>query len=307
MKKVKRMIYGIARNSLKNRITNNLGTVVETEDQIICYVKKNKIPKKNSFTWDIPCFGISKEHMDLLKKYNLNKKIIYVFSDITFDKNRINIFGYDNCEVILKNCDFKWGLFIHVNGNCVIDNCNITAFDSLSIGADDLTIKNIDLSDEVYGCYGFRILFGASKKMNLVNCNFGNNKKRVHVDLMSNEEINIDNSSIYGDDIKIQSDEISINDSKIDSSKKVVVESKKNNPVDIASPIVIYNGVEITNRNKQINIDNNSLTTYFKRLELIETLKKIRNNCEEINERKLTIYKDKLNSNSISKVLKKTI
>lgn len=306
MKKVKRMIYNIARNSLKSRITNNLGTVIETEDQLICYVKKNKIPKKNSFTWDIPCFGIGKEHEELLKKYNLNKKICYVFSDITFNKNRINIFGYDNCEVILKNCDFKWGLFIHVNGDCVIDNCNIVAFDRLSIGADNLTIKNIDLSDNMYGCYGFNIVFGADKKINLVNCNFGNNKKRTNITLCSREEIDIENSTMYGETIKIQSDEISLNNSRIDSSKKVVIDSKKNNPVDIASPIVIYNGVELTNRNKQINIDNNSLTTYFKRLELIETLKKIRNKCEEINNRKLTIYKDKLNSNSVNKVLKKT-
>lgn len=306
MKKVKRMIYGIARNSLKNRITNNLGTVVETEDQIICYVKKSKIPKKNSFNWNIPCFGISRERKELLEKYNLNKKIIYIFSDISFDKNKLNIFGYNNCNVILKDCDFKWGLFIHVRGDCIIDNCNITAFDSLFIGADDLTIKNIDLSDEVYGCYGFRILFGASEKMNIVNCNFGNNKKRVHIDLMSNEEINIDNSSIYGDDIEIKSDKISIKDSKIDSSKKVIIDSKENNSFSVISPVVIYNGVEITNCNRLINLEQKSLNLHLKRLELLETLKKIRNNCEELNEIKLTKYKDKLNSDSVSKVLKKT-
>lgn len=307
MKKVKKMIYNIARNTLKNRLTNNLGTVVETEDQIICYVKKNKIPKKNSFTWDIPCFGISKEHINLLKKYNLNKKICYIFSDITFDKNRINIFGYDNCDIILKNCDFKWGLFIHVNGDCVIDDCDIVAFDRLSIGADNLTIKNIELCDNVYGCYGFNIVFGADKKINLVNCNFGNNKKRTNITLCSRNEIEIENSTMYGETIKIQSDEIYLNDSKIDSSKRVVIESSKDNIDTINSPMVIYNGVEITNNNKPINLDRKSLNLHFKRLKLLETLKNIKNNCEEINNRKLSTYKDKLNDKPVSKILKKTI
>ena len=305
MKTIKNFIYNIARNSLKNKITNNLGTVVETEDQIICYVKKNNIPKKRSFTWDIPCFGIQKEYIELLKKYNLNKKISYIISDISFDKNKINIFGYDNCDIIIKDCDFKWGLFIHVNGDCIIDNCNITAFDSLSVGADNLTIKNLDLSDNVYSCYGFRILFGASKKMNIFNCNLGNDRKRIHLDLISKDEINIENSNIYGDKIEIKSDKISKKESIIDSSSKVIIDSKKGNLVDIISPLVIYNGNEITSTSKIINLDNNSLNLRFKRIELIETLNKIKKQCENINNIKLSELENDLNNKKITRVLKK--
>lgn len=43
---IKEKIYQILRNYYKNYLTNNLGKVVETDDKLICYVKKKKVSKR---------------------------------------------------------------------------------------------------------------------------------------------------------------------------------------------------------------------------------------------------------------------
>lgn len=60
MNRFKKTLYGIARNYAKNYLTGNLGKVVEDDEKITCYVKRNKVKKKN-YNYTIACFGIGKK------------------------------------------------------------------------------------------------------------------------------------------------------------------------------------------------------------------------------------------------------
>ena len=141
---MKKLTYNIYRNLFKKTITSHLGKVVETEDKIICFVDKNK-GKKESGTYSFLCFGIGNNSLkeDALK-LNLDKPTCYIIDGFNFDKHRIYIFGYNNCEVIIINCNFK-DVVVHVNGKATLDNVGIKSiFKNTSISADDFTDINID-------------------------------------------------------------------------------------------------------------------------------------------------------------------
>ena len=141
---MKKLTYNIYRNLFKKTITSHLGKVVETEDKIICFVDKNKV-KKESGTYSFPCFRIGNNSLkeDALK-LNLDKPTCYIIDGFNFDKHLIYIFGYDNCEVIIRNCNFK-NVVVHINGKVTLDNVGIKSiFKNTSISADDFTDINID-------------------------------------------------------------------------------------------------------------------------------------------------------------------
>ena len=45
-KNIKGVLYNILREYVKHYLTGNLGKVVETDEKLICYVKKSKFERK---------------------------------------------------------------------------------------------------------------------------------------------------------------------------------------------------------------------------------------------------------------------
>ncbi len=131
-----------------------------------------------------------------MKKSNLNKPILYVIENINFDKH-VLIFGYNNCEVIIKNCNFEYGAYVYIDGKCTIENSSIKEFLSyLSIGADDLTIKNINLKN-----FGSNVGFYADNVINIIASNIGSKKEKTNISIMAVNGINLANSKIEGSKI----------------------------------------------------------------------------------------------------------
>ena len=145
-KVIRKFGLNILKKDIMKIMTNNLGKVVEEEDKIICYVEKKKC-KKGKYSYVIPCFGntVRYNNKKLAQKLKLDKPICYIIENMDFDK-RVSIFGYNDCEVIIRNCNFEQGIYSHINSKCTIDNSYIKAFlDNTSISAKNLTIQNMTI------------------------------------------------------------------------------------------------------------------------------------------------------------------
>lgn len=302
---LKKVLYNTARQYLKKQLTNNLGKVVEDDEKITCYVKSNKI-KNNKYNYSIACFGITEEEKDIAKAYNLNKPICYVIDGIELKKYSTYIFGYDNCEVIINNCNFGFGLCISVHGKCTLSNTNITTFSHLSIGANELIIKDMDSNQINIIGSEYHFLFGADDKMEIVNSNIDNHEKNIKISMLATNELNVINSNIVSKEIKCKSDTINTDEkSSLIATDNVNLQTNNFNPINVSAPEIVFNGEKIENEKKSILLKKMNEPLTQKRFELVNILKKLKSQCESINSEKALEYQEKLNVQTVSKVLKK--
>lgn len=305
MNKLKKILYNAARQYLKKQFTNNLGKVVEDDEKITCYVKKSKI-KNNKYNCSIACFGIKEEEKDIAKAYNLNKPICYVIDGIELKKYNTYIFGYDNCEVIVNNCNFGFGLSISVHGKCTLSNTNIRTFSHLSIGANELIIKDMESNQINVVGSEYRFLFGADDKMEIVNSNIGNQEKNIKISMLATNELNVINSNIVGKEIECKSVTINTDEkSSLIATDNVNLQTNNCNPINISAPEIVFNGEKIENEKNSILLKKMNEPLTQKRFELVNILKKLKSQCENINSEKVLEYQEKLNVQPVSKVLKK--
>jgi len=305
MNKFKKALYDVTRIYAKRYLTGNLGKVVEEDEKITCYVKRSKIKKKD-YHYTIACFGIGEEQEKVAKAFKLNKPICYVIDSIDLKKHKVNIFGYNNCEVIIKNCNFGLDLHIHVNGKCTLDNTNITTFSYLSIGANELVIKNMDSEQIRVVSSESNIRFGANDKIDVIDSNVGNKKKNIKVSFTATNGLNIANSSITGKEVECESSVINVDESSsLTATDKVALKANDFNPININAPIIVLNGEEIANEKETVVFKKITDPLLLKRLELVNLLKRVKNECESINSEKVSEYKEELDVQPISKVLKK--
>ena len=299
-------LHNIIRNRVAMYLTGHLGKVVEEDDKITCYVKKNKC-KKEKYNYTIACFGITKKNQSLAEKYDLNKPIYYIIDGITFDKDQVNIFGYNNCEVIIKNCTFDMGLHIRINGKCTLQNTFIRELQTLSINANELLIKNMDIRNHLkLACFKLQIILRANEKIEINNSYIGKIEENTKISITAPKQIEIYNSKISGDIIEFESDKIiSGKKSAIEATEKVNLKTNEFYQINITSPSIDYNGNTIDTENKSVILKRTKDVLKIKRFELINLLKKIKNQCEEINRQKVYEYCDNLSKEPISRVLKK--
>ena len=305
MNKFKKALYDVTRIYAKRYLTGNLGKVVEEDEKITCYVKRSKIEKKD-YHYTIACFGIGEEQEKVAKAFKLNKPICYVIDSIDLKKHKVYIFGYNNCEVIIKNCNFGLDLHIHVNGKCTLDNTNITTFSYLSIGANELVIKNMSSDQIEVISPKSHISFGANDKIDVIDSNVGNKKKNIKVSFTATNGLNIVNSSITGKEVECESSVINVDESSsLTATDKVALKANDFNPININAPIIVLNGEEIANEKGTVVFKKITDPLLLKRLELVNLLKRVKNECESINSEKVSEYKEELDVQPISKVLKK--
>lgn len=153
MIKSKEFLLNHIRNYVKLEITNNLGKVEEFDDKLVCYVddrykEKNCFKASDSTKYFFPC-GVLEKNINLAKKYNLNKKIIYIIKDKCFDYE-VNVYGYDNCEIIFDNCKFNYGLCTQLYDKCIIKNSEINQFGHTSLKANEIIIDKCKILNNNY-------------------------------------------------------------------------------------------------------------------------------------------------------------
>lgn len=304
----KKIIYQITRIYAKNYLTNNLGKVVEDDEKITCYVKKSKIKNKNQER-NIICSGIGeiKEKKKIAKAYKLDKPICYVIDGLESSQEH-NIYGSNDCEVIVKNCKFERGLSIYVIGKCTLDNTNIKIITYSSIGANELVIKNISSDQMEFIGYESTIRISSNNKTDIINSNIGSKNMDSKVMIISANELNITNSSIIGKEVQCKSNIINADEkSSLTATDKVALKTNNFNPININAPIIELNEKEITNKKEKVTLEQITDSLSLKRLELVNILKRVKKQCESINSRKTSEYKEKINNDTISNVLKRKI
>lgn len=236
----------------------------------------------------------------------MNKPICYVIDGLELKKHRVYIFGYNDCEVIIKNCNFGLGLNIYVNGKCTLDNTNITTFFYLLIGANELVIKNMDSEQIRVISSESNIKFGANDRIDVIDSNIGSQKKNVNVSFFATNELNIVNSNIVGKEVECKSSVINVDEkSSLIATDKVNLQTDDFNPINIKAPTIVLNEEEIANEKKSVVLKKATEPLALKRLELVNLLRKVKSECENINSEKVLEYEEELNVQPISRVLKR--
>ena len=69
--------------------------------------------------------------------------------------------------------------------------------------------------------------------------------------------------------------------------------------------LIVLNGEEIANEKETVVLKKINDPLSLKRLELVNLLKRVKNECESINSKKVSEYKEELDVQPISKVLKR--
>lgn len=292
-KKVKNLIYGIQRSILKKILTNNLGRVVEEDEKLICYVKKREVKSK----YNIRFYGISYNLVALAKEFKLDKPICYVLDGIDFSK-KIKIFCFDNCEIIIKNCKFDFGPWIVIVGNCTLENIIAEDCNSAWISVKELIIKNMNLDNLL--SVGID-----ADSIKIIDSNIGQKYNEMKVKL-STDDLEIINSKISGNDIECKSKKINIDEnSTLTASNKVEIETEDFNSINVSSPVIILNDEEVHKEKEQVTLKKATDPLVSKRMELLNILKIIKNNCESVNSQMALQYQEELNNQPINKALRK--
>lgn len=299
---IKKFIYNIKKNHFKKKLTNKLGIVIEYDNKIICYVRKNNLMVKNN-SIEINCYGLDKSKINLLNKYDLNKPICYMFDGIDINQVLLRINGYDNCEVVFLKCNFEniYALNINIKGKCKIEDSYIKSSYFQKIYADELMIKNID-KDKIKITENNSNIILNSKKIDIIDSNLGNIKNNML--LTATDNLNVKNSKIFGKKIDIDAKNIDI-DGLLTANDRVNIVSKNISPININSPVIIFNNKNFFNKKRNIVLNQYTDDLSLKRLELVNLLKKLRNQCETINARKKIEYQKELNHQTVNKTLKK--
>lgn len=277
----------IIRKLYLKKITNNLGKIVEEDDKIICYLKDKK------YTKDIILYNIPTDS-ELTKKLNLNKPIYYVLDGLSFSKGNLCIYGYNNCNVIIKNCSFNnYMQHISINGNCIIENCSFKSCHSIVLSATNLTLRNMDINN-FFKTIGIelQVYIGADNELELKNSYIGRINENTDLFLYSSNTT-IDNSMIRGDYIEVKSKKINTDkNSMIKGKNEVSIKSDNFSEICIASSNIIYNNQKIPTTSKKIMLKKPDEIS-SSRIELLELLKLLKEESTISNEKKITKYQEK--------------
>ena len=323
----KSFIYSIARDYFKRKLTNNLGRVVEDGDRLVCYINKNKC-EKDMFTYTITCFGLDDKNRELADSYKLNKPIYYVLNDIDFDNRKVNIYGYDECHVIIKNCKFNYGVRISTDGECIFEKSYIRTFHRVLISANNLTIKNMDIQNELKYTGGLEVGMSADNQLYIINSNLGRLNEKTNVSISSGNVLAFVDSNVEGDYVGCKSDNVlHMNNSKIisnvvkyhaknltidgdtliEAKKEINIDTDSLYPIKVISPVIKINDKLIDSNNELLELKMAVDPLSLKRLELVQLLKNIKIVVEKNNLSEINKLKNRLANRPIIKSYKKNV
>lgn len=301
---MKKNIYNICRDCLKNLIVGNLGKVIEEEDRLVCYVKKEKL-KKEDLNYRIYCNGIKEKYQSLATKHNLNKPICYIFDGLEFKDCGVYIFGRNNSEVIIKNCQFGHELEVYVNGKCTLENSFMKSIPELSIIAGDLILKNMDIKNNRYMQCDLDIWIMANNKLNIIDSYIGRKNEYTNLLLFAYREINLENVKVAGKNIEVKARKFESNNTYICAENQVELKIEEFETLDITSPTIIYNEEEYSFEKQHVYFKKIVEPLTAKRLDLIKYLKNIKDQCARAIDNELEQHENVLKQQSVCKTLKR--
>ena len=306
MIKVKEFLLNHIRNYVKLEITNNLGKVEEFDDKLVCYVddrykEKNCFKASDSTKYFFHC-GVLEKNINLAKKYNLNKKILYIIKDKCFDYE-VNVYGYDNCEIVFDNCKFNYGLCTQLNDKCIIKNSEINQFGYTSLNANEIIIDNCKILNNNYFANNLTII---AERTQINNSLIGVLSKQLILTIKSLDDLILNNSSILGDKIELHSKRILSNKlSNINAIDYVRINSNDYQNLNVKGKKININSATISNYDGIICLNKEKNTLSLKRIELINLLQKIKEKSESKIAEEIHNYELKLKNTKIDKILTK--
>lgn len=144
------------------------------------------------------------------------------------------------------------------------------------------------------------------KSIKIIDSNIGKKDNKIKVDLLSTDDLEIINSKISGDDVECKSKKINIDEnSTLIASNKVEIKTEDFNSINVSSPVITLNGEEVHNEKEQVTLKKVTDPLVSKRMELLNILKIIKNNCESVNSQIALQYQEELNNQPINKTLRK--
>lgn len=304
--------YNMTRQKYLKKFWGKLGKIVEEDDKITVYATQRLVEKNSKKVFnELMCNGMNtcyEELREIIEKYNLNKPVYFIFDGIVFD-NPTRLSAYFS-NVIFKNCTFNNGLQIFNAENVTLESnkyINWTGYygygDSFLYGnIDELTIIN----DEFVNSYNLKQFattrFGiniSTNKVNIINSTLSA-ESQGQINVKAKEMVLV-NSTIAGPEIYIDSESIKSSATVLKSDKGIIIDNKNNDfSGETVAPTVVYNNVDL-NDNEINDADNLKKARY----ELLQKLRNLRDYCKQINEDKVDIIREQLNSQPISKVLSK--
>ena len=301
--KIEKGMYNIEKEKAKKLLFGDTSTIVENENNITCYIKRNRI-KKIGQDYIIRCNGIGNEERSFAKEFNLDKPVYYVLEGLEFIDGAVQIYGYNNPHVLIDNCNFDLGAHIYVLGECTIDRSFFWAFSKLSITASDLNIKNLCEGD-IGGIHqNVKIGIAALNNLNITDSVIGVYDRDNYVSLYAANEISTSNSKVYGKTVKVESKTLNLdNNSILDATESITLNAKIFNPVDVIGPKITVNGEEFINNQDSVLLKQVNDPLSQKRLELISVLSQIKDKCEMINGQRAARYQQELQNESITQIV----
>ena len=306
MIKAKEFLLNHIRNYVKLEITNNLGKVEEFDDKLVCYVddrykEKNCFKASDSTKYFFHC-GVLEKNINLAKKYNLNKKIIYIIKDKCFDYE-VNVYGYDNCEIIFDNCKFNYGLCTQLYDKCIIKNSEINQFGYTSLNANEIIIDKCKILNNNYFANNLTII---AERTQINNSLIGVLSKQLILTIKSLDDLILNNSSILGDKIELHSKRILSNKiSNINAIDCVRINSNDYQNLNVKGKKININSATISNYDGIICLNKEKNTLSLKKIELINLLQKIKEKSESKIAEEVHNYEFKLKNTKIDKILTK--
>ena len=266
------IIYNLKRKMLKRKLIGNLGKELETDTKIYSFVKKRKI---NSLRKDEPILCVGMPNLSITEKYDLNKRVIYIFNEIDFKDKVVGIFGFNDGDIVIKDCNINNTFYVNVNGSCLIENCKINSIDGIEILADDLSIKKTDIFNKNKD-NKFEVNITSRNKVDILDSNIGKLNDNTSVKLTSLEKVNMINSTISGDNIIYES-----NTTEIDLKSLLAANNKIDLKTDDCTKEISNSKIKMF-RSKDLNNMIETKEINNKRIDLINVLRNLKNECEKL-------------------------
>lgn len=312
-KNIKEKFIEIIRNYIKNKITGDLGDVCETEDKLICYVRKEKCGIEISHSgykiYHIDCVDFKDKYKELVEKYNLNKQIVYVLDGITFNRNEIaEITGIENIGIEIKNCKFEFKFKVLTSGDCSLRNVIIEpiAGPRIYIDAKNITMNNINIQHpdafDVFAFDGFSLQLKAKNSIELKDLKVGEGilgETRLEVE---SNFINISNSTLRGKNIAIVTKNLQSKNSLVATSGFTLLDVEEFNELNINSPLIEYNNRLFVYGGKTICLKPIDKNLDINRRAILSQLRGIKANLEEQNKKIGESVVKKLNNQPVDKM-----
>ena len=333
---MKKIIYEILRKQVARIATGKKGKCEILDKEIICYVDGRKLKKKKKYEhrYNLSFVLIPTEE-ELYRIYKVNKPVHYIVKNVEFDME-VNIkASVKNCHVTFENCTFKEGIGIDFADHITFINNKYVARDHKNyfslVPEDHFYISTRTNKNEInkISFISDNIEVDDIKTIPIVKANNVhkkiNSKKRPIIKLwLHAKEISIFNTNIVDtESIEIVTDRLTLNHTNI-SSRQLEIDAKYFSAnCDINSEIIsintkqdaiipgkininrecmFINGVEV-DKNERV-IDEYDLELQKQRLELINSLRKIKNVSDNNISDRLEIIKSKMGEEKVRKLIK---